>query len=422
MSSVVDTGSLRWVAKARQSALVPLLSGTFVAQLVAILASPLLTRIYGPVAFGSLTVFVSCASIVGAVATLRCESAVVLPLDEPTARALWRLGLRSAFLFSVVVTLGLIPAGAWLAVRLGVPGLGGSFWLLGIAVFGISWYALDSGLMLRAKSYERLSARTMVQAIGQVVGQLAMAPALAGAAGLTVGFSMGRLLAQAVPRGLPVRPAVRISAAWASYRKFLTLSSVAALANTCGQFVPAILVSVWFGSAVAGWFGLTVRIVSLPVAVLGVAAGQAFIAHGSEAVRNDKADLIEHVHATTRRMATWGALPLAAACLTAPWTFPILFGREWVESGVYAAILLPGTAAQLIVSPVSSTLPLLERPADQLVWDLSRLALTVMSFLVVAVSTGSARLSIAALSFAMLISYAALWLRCRQLARESARG
>jgi hypothetical protein len=65
---------------------------------------------------------------------------------------------------------------------------------------------------------------------------------------------------------------------------------------------------------------------------------------------------------------------------------------------------------------------LLERPADQLVWDLSRLALTVMSFLVVAVSTGSARLSIAALSFAMLISYAALWLRCRQLARESARG
>jgi lipopolysaccharide exporter len=48
-----------------------LVTGTTFAQVVTILASPLLTCLYGPEAFGFLTLFTSITSIIGVVACMR---------------------------------------------------------------------------------------------------------------------------------------------------------------------------------------------------------------------------------------------------------------------------------------------------------------------------------------------------------------
>lgn len=50
-----------------------LVSGTGIAQLIAILAAPILTRINGPKAFGVAALFASLTAIISVVACLRCE-------------------------------------------------------------------------------------------------------------------------------------------------------------------------------------------------------------------------------------------------------------------------------------------------------------------------------------------------------------
>ncbi len=47
-----------------------LVTGTTFAQIIAILASPLLTRLYGPEAFGFLALFTSITSIIGVIACM----------------------------------------------------------------------------------------------------------------------------------------------------------------------------------------------------------------------------------------------------------------------------------------------------------------------------------------------------------------
>ena len=47
-----------------------LITGTTFAQVITILASPLLTRLYGPEAFGFLVLFTSIASIIGVIACM----------------------------------------------------------------------------------------------------------------------------------------------------------------------------------------------------------------------------------------------------------------------------------------------------------------------------------------------------------------
>ena len=83
-----------------------LVTGTTFAQIIAILASPLLTRLYGPEAFGFLALFTSITSIIGVIACMRYEMAIMLPkTDEEAAN------LPALCLLSVAVVCGLtMPA------------------------------------------------------------------------------------------------------------------------------------------------------------------------------------------------------------------------------------------------------------------------------------------------------------------------
>ena len=66
-----------------------LVTGTTFAQIIAVLASPLLTRLYGPEAFGFLALFTSITSIIGVIACMRYELAIMLPkTDEEAANRL----------------------------------------------------------------------------------------------------------------------------------------------------------------------------------------------------------------------------------------------------------------------------------------------------------------------------------------------
>src|SRR5690606_30082285 len=86
-----------------------LASGTVVGQLLVVLASPALTRLYDPEGFGVLGVFVSLLSILGVVVGLRYPLAVPLPdTDEAASDAL------VLSVVSVAAVSSLFAVGTWL--------------------------------------------------------------------------------------------------------------------------------------------------------------------------------------------------------------------------------------------------------------------------------------------------------------------
>ena len=88
------------------SDILKLVSGTAFAQIITILASPILTRLYSPEAFGFLAIFISITSIVGVIACMRYELAIMLPKSDEKAA-----NLLALCLLSVVAISGLtVPA------------------------------------------------------------------------------------------------------------------------------------------------------------------------------------------------------------------------------------------------------------------------------------------------------------------------
>lgn len=104
-----------------------LVTGTTFAQVVTILASPLLTRLYGPEAFGFLALFTSITSIIGVIACMRYELAIMLPKTDEEAANLLGLSLLCVAVVSGLTVPALYFGGDALLSLLRAPGLGPYF-------------------------------------------------------------------------------------------------------------------------------------------------------------------------------------------------------------------------------------------------------------------------------------------------------
>ena len=70
-----------------------LVGGTAGAQLLTVLAAPILTRLYSPEDFGLLAVYASLLGLIGVVASLRYELAIPLPESDEEAAHVMVLSL-----------------------------------------------------------------------------------------------------------------------------------------------------------------------------------------------------------------------------------------------------------------------------------------------------------------------------------------
>ena len=121
------------------------------------------------------------------------------------------------------------------------------------------------------------------------------------------------------------------------------------------------------------------------------------------------------------RLLAVGAVPAVVLVVAGPALFGLVFGPSWTEAGEYARLLAVAYLAQFAVSPVSSTLFLLERQGQELAWVTLRLALTAGGPAVCALAGAPITTAIAVLAAAHLVSYCVLYLLCVRAADRADR-
>jgi len=96
-----------------------LMTGTTLAQAIALAISPILTRLYAPEQFGVFALYLSIVALLAIVATGRYELAIVLPESDVDAWHLCALALLIAAAVSVSTLLGVWIFGERIAARVG---------------------------------------------------------------------------------------------------------------------------------------------------------------------------------------------------------------------------------------------------------------------------------------------------------------
>jgi O-antigen/teichoic acid export membrane protein len=356
-----------------------LVSGTTIAQLLGILASPILTRLYAPEAFGLLALFTSITSILSVIACLRYELAIMLPESDEEAANL----LGVSLIFTVLISLLTAPIVWWggelIVGWINSPGLLPYLWLIPPMTFVSGVFLALNYWNSRTKQFGRLSIARVSQSVTTTSVQIGFGLGGLATGGVMIGTSVGgKALATAVLGGQIWRDDGRMflqSIQWSHmftgvkrYRKFPLYDTWSALLNTASWQLPAFLLAGFFSSWIVGYYVIGFRILQLPMSFVGDAISQVFFQRLSI---NDTPDTRKSfTEKIFRLLVVLSLSPMLLVLLIGPDLFSVVFGSNWVEAGIYAQILSIWTFFWFISSPLSTVFSVLEQQETLLKFNL----------------------------------------------------
>lgn len=392
--------------------------GLAVGQGVVLIATPFLTRLYGPEHFGVLTLFITVATIAAVLGTLRLE--VLIPgADESDVPAL-----------SLTAILTVTVTGIFLAVS-GFHFMGQSpelMALLGFVIIAIGAGAVLLQIAARVQQYRQLAASKAALGIVQVAIQSTLGLARFSGSGLIWGAFAG-YCASLLIQYLGLRKAAVLKAMWVLrfdlarqlriVRQALPLV-LASVANVMSTSMLVLATSAYAGAEATGQLGVAQRVALIPAGLAVASIGPVIAGAVGRAVRNGEDDS-PAVKQWLVRLVPFGifagGLMLAFRYLPAS----ALFGDEWSDLALYFAALAPSVAMQILAGPFSQVLIVRGRVRVQLVWEIVRLLLVVAALLGAFMTASSAVVFVAVGSLALAFGYAlqvVLVLRCGNLRRS----
>lgn len=391
--------------------------GTALSQGLVVLTSPVLTRVYSPEEMGVFAIYTSALAILAAVVCLRYEQAVALAATAEGSANLVALSTAVALVVSGLAGLGLYLERGAVAAYLG-PGAGRLLWLFPLSLSAAGFAQAAAGWATRQRAFASMTRARLAETGLQVCLQIGLGFAGGGVMGLVAGRVLGQgagasvLAASRSEAGERPLRSVSLRGMWEAavrFRRFPLLAAGAGLLNSAGTQIAQLLLGLFYGAQVAGWFALGQRMVGVPMLLVGQAVAQVYAAEVARLARENPAAIRRLFQQSAVRLLLIGAPPILLLGAVGPRLFSLLFGPDWREAGTYTQVLVFMMLAQFVVVPLSYTLDALERQDLQLIWDAGRLLLVLGALLAahwLAVGPGAA---VALYGTAMTVGYVALY-------------
>lgn len=389
------------------------------AQGLALLAAPLLTRIYSPAEFGSFAVLNAISLVLAAGIGLRLEFAVPLPPSSADAGGLARIGLTTAVATGVLATVVGVLLGGPLQRVFSIDAPAWTFGLIGPLAISYASFGMLGAVAVRDRRFGAIARRYLLAGAGMVSLQIV--------GGFLDAGTLGLVLAAVVAQGLgslslligadtPIRRtsggANDPRALLRRYKKFPLLLAPAGLLNTAAYHGQVVVLGLYFGANVAGWYGLVVRVVGAPLALIGEAVAHVYTAE----LAADKRGLVGTHRQLFLSVSMWLAIIGVAVGLVlaalARLVFPAVFGSEWAMAGAMAQAFSLAAAFQIVSAPLSQTLIVFERIRTQIALDAATVLLTLGTPAIAATLGWSAVSTVWAMSIEIALISIVNWALC----------
>jgi len=323
-------------------------SGTAAAQVITMAFSPLITRIYGPEAFGLLGIFQSLVAILAPIAALAYPIAIVLPKEDSEAKGLVKLSfLVSAAIFCAVVVV-MLTGGEKLLALLDSEAIAPYVMLIPLSMVFAAYMQIGQQWLIRKKqfaitarvavlqSFLLNSAKTVigwVKPVGAVLVVLATLGHVLHAAMLWVGIKKSGTLTENTalkePSEIPLKKLAK------QYYDFPLYRTPQMFINAISQSLPVLMLASFFGPSSAGFYTICRTVLGMPSSLVGQAVGDVFYPRVTEASHRGE-DVSRLILKATLALAAVGFLPFAVVVAFGPQLFSFVFGAQWVRAGEYA--------------------------------------------------------------------------------------
>ena len=394
------------------------LTGTVLAQGIALLFLPIISRTYAPAEFGGFQLVASSLALLMPIAALRLDFAILRlrsPSQLPSLLALCGLlNIAGALLILAV---------QWLVLPWLFPASQGQLWagwMLPAGFLAAGLFQTLSYVPVRNKRYRMMSISKVAQsglfhAISALSGWILSAPGaivLVGTDIVSRAIASGLIIADTVRGGSMGRISIgRMVRLLRVYRNYPLYSMPASVIGAIVAAAPVVWLSLHYGTEAAGQFGMAWRTTFQPLAMLVYAIAQVISADLSQRIRHaDGGGRRLILRVTGNMLLIGGPLVLIAGWFGQP-LLALALGPGWAEAGRMLTAMTPLLLASLISGPINMALVISGRPAVQFGWECCRAALVIGVLLgggnygltaVETVALFSASMFLMALAFLML--------------------
>ncbi|MBL4658378.1 MAG: oligosaccharide flippase family protein [Flavobacteriales bacterium] len=273
-----------------------LLSGTVLAQLLSLLVAPLLTWYYLPEDMAVAEMYLRVVLLLAVAATARYEMAIVLPKLNEDAISLVKLCLMITIGVSVL-SLGLILVGGEKLVNyLELPGLTDYLFIIPVSVLIAGGYQSLNYWQIRNKFYRNISTANISSALVNNGVKLSVGVASSlGPLGLILGNLLGQFVGLLLFLGKSLKYLISPGNQESSipgnakvYKNFPLVNMPHAFTDAIRELVIITIILYYFGGVTMGIYAFVVRVLKMPIALVGSSMSQVFFQEASEKYANNE--------------------------------------------------------------------------------------------------------------------------------------
>lgn len=344
-----------------------LVGGTAVAQVITLLALPVVTRIYSPSEFGAFGVFVSMLSLISAISCLRLEVAIPIPEKETEAVDLIVLTVLSCLVMAGIAAVGVLLFKKQI-LFLGAGALEKYLWMLPIGILVIGFYSILQFWMLRQKRFGIIASTRFKQAFGGAATQLSLGLLNFGVMGLILGYLINSgagifgFVISAIRNDKRMFSGVTVSRVKETLKKYIDypkFSTLETFSSNGATQIPLIIISAAVGGAELGFLMLAVRSLAAPVALVSGAVSQVYLSKAPEEFR--AGNIKPLTLGLISGLIKIGVGPIVFVGMVAHLIVPIVFGSDWSRAGYLIGLMAPWFVVQLLSNSVAMALYVLNK-------------------------------------------------------------
>ena len=365
-------------------AITTVLAGSIIAQLIPVVASLIITKIFAPSAFGLYSTWLGIITLISIILTFRFEKTFVLlqrrkdktiGLATTTTIIVFNTAILSgiSITFTKVFDLGYGEAEILLIC------IGGALTATSNSL--LTW--ISSSGLFKVYSYLRIT-QTFTIALFQILFGLISSSSFY----LLFGYIIGQIITStfcffyvtkhiAFPRKNVLKRGLHFIS---KYQAFPTFSLPADLMNATSALLPLLFIAKFYGAYEAGIYALAIKVVGAPCGLIGASVLEVFRREAAlEKVR--VGNCAKSYKETFKLLLYAGLLVFGLLYILSEKIFVFFYGTEWSEASRIVICLLPLFCMRLLASPLSYVVYIFDKQYVDLIWQIILLAGIVASFL-----------------------------------------
>ena len=322
-----------------------LMSGTLMAQVVLLAFIPILTRLYTPTEFGNYSLFFILSTMIGNISSLRYEQAIMLPKSDRDAQVLLFISALLTIAVSFILCIVLFIFYDFFLNYFN--GLSYLVWLLPFSVLITGLVQIFNSYSTRKKFYKKMAGVKVIESV-TTVGSQGISRYFFALDGLIMGkfisniYTLYLLLTYHLKKQtlqLKYFTKRRAKANLKRHENFPKYFTMATFLNSISQNIPILLFTTLFSPAIAGFYALTHRILQAPIQLVANSTRAVYYQKASELYAN-REDIRPLYISTTKGLMKLFILPFFIILFFGEEIFSLLFGEEWITSGMIAQITI----------------------------------------------------------------------------------